>query len=749
MENKTTGFSPWVTAVKDIFSEAVDELPVSYQKKCGDFVFDAHLNHNSLWIIMHWPQGGKIAFRAAYSPDGDFDLVNIDELADGAVLHLKAHMGSVTVTLKFPQPEQPLIRYTTSLKPIQPLLIPYWPRDIIPLTKDGDPTATKGIIRASQVGGRSGLLYMSQTRPKSGSLLYLQNLTALNDYCEQTGTSLIDTVGGTWPELGFTLPAAEEKPLTADKEFVISDAFIVFTTDVPEDEFETAQQFMDLLAQLYLQLPLPDTNYNDWPTIVKKSLYDVENNPGCWSHVKEHSYLNAYLSDYDTPPESMVQLAVLLPILEYEEWSGQDVPMTKNIEQGLPNFYDEKTGSVLRWLVAMEDDLDHSEIQKTPRLMDAWYLHHSLLNLSRMAQRGDRTARKLFLDSLDFTIKVAHEFNYQWPVFYHVDTMEVIKAETKPGDGNEKDVPGLYAHEMLQVWEITGEERYFTEAKKAAKFLEGQGFDVFYQANNTAFSAKAMYKLWEETGDELYLKLSRLCIASIFLNVSLWDCNYGFGKNYSTFFSLFPLKDAPYTAVYEEQEVLASFHEYLTQGKDIPASLRVLLAEYIRFMVARTHAYYPPNLPKEMLAEKTGTGELDANLWIPLEDLHDGLESAGQVGQEVYGAGLAFGVLTRHYRQVKDESFLIFIDYPIRDLKHLSGDKVTFFIDGDQRLTCRMRLIAKDDKPLPTFTVLVGEGKLQQEYEHQDTPDGHFEYSLPGNQKVTITWQPNLEKKTN
>ena len=45
-----------------------------------------------------------------------------------------------------------------------------------------------------------------------------QNLTALNDYAEQTKTSLQEVVGGNWPELGLSLPQALEEPLEAGKE---------------------------------------------------------------------------------------------------------------------------------------------------------------------------------------------------------------------------------------------------------------------------------------------------------------------------------------------------------------------------------------------------------------------------------------------------------------------------------------------------------------------------------------------------
>jgi hypothetical protein len=52
-------------------------------------------------------------------------------------------------------------------------------------------------------------------------------------------------------------------------------------------------------------------------------------------------------------------------------------------------------------------------------------------------------------------------------------TLQVIKAETDKGLGGEKDVPGTYADLMPRVWKLTGEDRYFQEAVKAAEKLKG------------------------------------------------------------------------------------------------------------------------------------------------------------------------------------------------------------------------------------------------------------------------------------
>ena len=79
----------------------------------------------------------------------------------------------------------------------------------------------------------------------------------------------------------------------------------------------------------------------------------------------------------------------------------------------------------MRWHPAAEDKLKGEEEQKQPMVMDSWYLHHPMLNLSRMALKGDIVAKQLFMDSLDYTIKVARHFKYVWPVFYNMETFKL------------------------------------------------------------------------------------------------------------------------------------------------------------------------------------------------------------------------------------------------------------------------------------------------------------------------------------
>jgi hypothetical protein len=688
-------------------------------------------------MLISWPNKSRLALRTAFVPEGALKLEKVEEKDREVVLFLSSIIGRYEVKVQFPSPDKPLLRCTTSLTPGAALTIPFWPRDLMVLGKEGDAALPGGEVHVQQEGPRSGLLYASIKKPRTGAFLYQQNLTALSDYCEQTTTSVADSVGGSWPELGFALPPTKDKPLEAGKAYIISDAFLLCDTTAPADEFQAARQFIELLAGIYVHFPKPDTQYQPWLEIVDKTLNDLQYSPGCWTQVQGKPYLNAYVCDYSTPPEIMVQLAVLLPMMEYASWVQKDISMISYMNQGLPAFYDERICCIARWLPAAENKLNGQEEHKQPRVMDAWYLHHPLLNLSRMALAGDKMAEKLFLDSMDYVIKVARHFKYQWPVFYNLDTLEVVKEETAPGKGGEKDVPGLYAHVMLQAFDITNEKRYLDEAKKAAKALQGTGFSLFYQANNTAFSAGAMLRLWKLTKNKLYLDLSYLCLANIFKHLWLWDCNYGYAKEYPTFFALFPLDGAPYTAVYEEQEGFAAFHDYLHHASDVdilPAAT-LLMTEFIKYIIHKAVFYYPPMLPKEILTEQPKTGELDPELWIPVEDLYDGWKKPGEVGQEVYGAGLAFGIVPRHYHAVPGH-FMLFIDYPVKDFSINKDNTVSFTIIGNEQGRCRVVLLPHEDKPLPPLTVTRDEGEI----EGQQHTDGYIQYDVTGGDRLTVRW---------
>lgn len=294
---------------------------------------------------------------------------------------------------------------------------------------------------------------------------------------------------------------------------------------------------------------------------------------------------------------------------------------------------------------------------------------------------------------------------------------------------------------MLQAWDLTGDRRFYEEAETAAQSLTQFGFDVFYQANNVAFGAKAVLRLYKETGKQVYLDISQLLIANMFKNMAIWECDYGYGKNFPLFFGLFPLNDAPYMAVYEEQECFAAFQDLLVMAEQAPLSesAKLLLAEYVKYLINRAIFYYPPMLPNEMLAEEPTTGEIDPKLWIALEDIHDGWEKSGSVGQEVYGAGLAFGIVPRHYIIIPGQPFMVFIDYPTSG-KVIKDNTLSITVLGDRQFTCRLCIIKTEDTDMPDINILAGNKDDQELLEKTDMRQMPLEVDIHGDQTIIIRW---------
>ncbi|MEN0082371.1 MAG: hypothetical protein AAGC51_12975, partial [Flavobacterium lindanitolerans] len=124
------------------------------------------------------------------------------------------------------------------------------------------------------------------------------------------------------------------------------------------------------------------------------------------------------------------------------------------------------------------------------------------------------------------------------------------------------------------------------------------------------------------------------------------------------------------------------------------------------------------------------TGELQHSLWIPLEDLNDGWEKAGQVGQEVYGAGLPFAVVSRQYYRLEEEDLLFFVDYPVKGFRKISNS-LHFHTLGSSLMPCHVYIIGHREHKVSTHTDTVASKSIAP---------GLMQYAITGNSKVKISW---------
>jgi hypothetical protein len=255
---------PTVTPWSATAQEDIENSEILLERKIADYIYQFYNTGDSFWIVVLMPENGKIAFRAAFAMNSCFEVTNLLDDEDTTVFVLDSRLGSFEVRINFPAG---VLHYTTTFTAKTALMIPFWPRDIIPLTQSGSLENTAGNIHMAQYGSRSGLLFASITKPQTGSFFYFQNLTSLSEYCEVTKTESKSTVGGTWPEIGFQLPTTDELPLPPGQAFTISDAYVVVETEILKDTTTICEHFLNNLVTIYKVLNQPRIEYHDWPDI--------------------------------------------------------------------------------------------------------------------------------------------------------------------------------------------------------------------------------------------------------------------------------------------------------------------------------------------------------------------------------------------------------------------------------------------------------------------------------------------------
>lgn len=678
----------------------------------------------SLWVVVREPSGGGAAFRTAYAPGADFAAVEAVTEDRSVRLIWTAPSGRYEVAVDLIS--DTLLHWTTTLTPAFDLTLPFSPPDVYPLSADSSPAQTRGTAHAGQPTAGAAALFFSVSEPAFGSVFYLQNFSALEPLFEALGTRPLGLVGGQWPQLGFRLPASEA-PLPAGQPVIVSDAFVCVSPQVPENEREAARLYLDCFAAVYPHLRQPQPQWRDWPGRAANSLYDLQTGRGCLVRQNGFTYARPYLDAEQ--PDSMVQLALTLPLMEYADWTQKPVPLAETLRAAVPTFYDAELGAMRRFLPDVPDGKDRSE-------SDSWYLYHPLLDLARLAKRGDDEARALLLGSLEHAIRVARHFGYHWPVKFHLETFDVLTDIRKPHEPGQSDVGGLYAAVLLETWDLTGDDRYLNEAQAAIRAMTGYRFAVGYQFNITAIGVAACVRLWQLTGDDFFLGQSLLLLASFFQHTTLYDCHLGTAKFFPAFLGVLCLHDADYTAVFEAFEAFAAFHFlFECAGDALPDSARLLVTEYCRHLLDRAWFYYPGELPEECLATEIRNGRLDQSLAVPLEDLYPIGDPAGAVGQEVYGAGAAFAFAVRTFHRLPEAPFQIACDYPLTVLR-ADASCAALRVHGVPSCTCRLKLIAEGRDALPGVTVQSSSGELSG----SDTRPGEREYAVPGGSDLEVRW---------
>lgn len=730
------GVSPYVLGVRQAFDDDTGKFIARFP--IGEMSIELRASMDSVWAFIRRKGQGGLALRAAYLTS-EFDCKEMRaEAGDAAKLRIRSALGEHLITFRTGEDGFDHLRMTVRFTPAVPMLIPFMPRDIYPLDNNDDPLGAEGNVEAGQRGLNSGLLYFRVNEPCFGTVLYFQNLTAMNDYYRATKTKPSGVVGGRWPELGYLIPPPAQSgtpptdALEAGVEITLSDAILVFCQKVPSHERESALRFVQLLGVAYKLIERPDVQYRDWIERSERTLRDLDEAPEATIKHYGHRYIHPYTNaEY---PDVMVQMSIVEAIHDWGKWCGEQHPLEAEFRAGLEKFYDPKLKSLRRYLPNVGDDKDADAV-------DSWYLYHPMLNLGILALDGDEQARDLLMKSIDYGIKAAHHFKYKWPVQYKVTDFSVITRTAEADGRGQTDVGGIYAWVMLQAFELTDDERFLKEARAAIDTAVGLRFNLNYQANLTAWGAAACMRLWRLTNEDTYLEQSYVYLASFFHNAEMWESQIDHAVHYLNFMGVTCLQDAPYMAIYECFDSFAAFERYLEDGgRDIDPTARMLVFEYCKYALDRGWFYYPDALPPEVLSPKQreANGHIDRKLSFPVEDVYVDGQPAGQVGQEIYGAGAAFIFATRANHHVDGASFRIFCDHLLPTLERTGQRSLTITLHDGAVCTAGLSIVRLKRRKLGKVELKTIGGNV---LDPQESSPDRITYKLPADGRFLLTWE--------
>jgi hypothetical protein len=378
-------------------------------------------------------------------------------------------------------------------------------------------------------------------------------------------------------------------------------------------EQEAVQRWMPALLPLFeekLSWPSCATTWKDFATA---TVHDLQEKSATQVEVNGHTGLRAYVRDsseiWKQPADNfelMTVADVLWPSLLYlrlHPSSNYEAECNKLLAD-LPGFYHSDTRSI-------SNDFVRSPNERA----DSWYpFENSLIKYPVIGSlAGSKEVTDKFLDAFQSAQKMAHEYNYLFPIYYQVAT---LRAE---GAGTNYAVGGLYAWAAILAHRLTREEHYREEARRAIQVLYTVPSDrLFHEPQELAYGALAAAELGMRD-EAAYLLYEQL-------RMFYWYFDAG-QKSHDVRGMVQAAASILYPAFKENVEAILPWTGILKRG--------IVFEGLLRFMdqQRRNNFYFFQDCSSNRKAAPMA--------FIPFENLGT-LELGGQtgnVGKEIYGAG--------------------------------------------------------------------------------------------------------------
>jgi hypothetical protein len=229
---------------------------------------------------------------------------------------------------------------------------------------------------------------------------------------------------------------------------------------------------------------------SNWKEFAAGTIENLQHKAETQVEVDGHTGLRAYVKEtsklWKQPAnnfELMTVADVLWPSLLYLRMhpSPDFQRECDGLLADLPGFYHSDTHSISNDFIRPSDER-----------ADSWYpFENALIKYPTIGSlAGSKQAITNFLEAFKTAEKMAHDYDYLFPIYYEVSS---LRAQ---GAGTNYAIGGLYAWSALIANRLTREKRYRDEARKAVRTLSTVPADrLFHEPQELAYGALAAAEL--------------------------------------------------------------------------------------------------------------------------------------------------------------------------------------------------------------------------------------------------------------
>jgi hypothetical protein len=353
----------------------------------------------------------------------------------------------------------------------------------------------------------------------------------------------------------------------------------------------------------------------------------------CWRRGPDgHEFILNYVDGYSPAWKEAIEARgntfdMIKPCFDAAVWIAHPLAILSRIDRRhpIPTLYQRVSEMIDR---AVQNDRTPFARVSSDTVSGTWqylYILEQLFHLGRL--RNDQPLLERAINEVNVgIIPLAKKMSYLLPLSFNRRTIE------RAGAGDCHAGLGAYANFMLDLHEITANDRYLEEAKNALQILHRLPVNVIHQeVFLLAMGTQAAYRLAVTHPQSNYAEVYRYLLVQT-LRMLYWyaDRTSDESRQINTLGMFQACATISYPAIFENIEVLARL---CPTFKKFPPSLALLRV----FDHARKNNFY--FFPRCFDA---GTGALPLQ-YIPYENIPI-LEgpTPGSVGQEIYGSGWVF-----------------------------------------------------------------------------------------------------------